>query len=186
MNDVSNHPRPRPSHRLPSLRRRRRQLVALATGALLTAGLALAAPASAAQAAARTQTPLVVNARWGGHCTYDRLVIDLQGYVPGVTVTPVPKLYYDGSGKPVPLAGKYFLEVRLNPAAGHDDAGQNVYQGPRLQKIYLSKLKGIALTGDYEGYVTFGAAFDTAPAYSTSVLHSPERLVLDIAHPNVC
>lgn len=170
-------------------RLRRRRTVALATGALLTAGLALAAPASAAASAApsaRTVTPLVVNARWGGHCTYDRIVIDLQGSVPPVTVTPVPQLVYDGSGKPVPLAGKYFLEIRLHPAAGHDDAGQNVYQGPKLQKIYLSKLKGLALTGDYEGYVTFGAAFDTKPAFTTSVLHSPERYVVDVAHPNTC
>ncbi|MEU4948425.1 AMIN-like domain-containing (lipo)protein [Streptomyces lavendulae] len=170
-------------------RLRRRRTVALATGALLTAGLALAAPASAAASAApsaRTLTPLVVNARWGGHCTYDRIVIDLQGSVPPVTVTPVPQLVYDGSGKPVPLAGKYFLEIRLHPAAGHDDAGQNVYQGPKLQKISLSKLKGLALTGDYEGYVTFGAAFDTKPAFTTSVLHSPERYVVDVAHPNTC
>ncbi|WP_420497899.1 AMIN-like domain-containing (lipo)protein [Streptomyces stoeckheimensis] len=153
--------------------------------------LAFAAPASAAATTAAstttaTQTPLVVNARWGGHCTYDRVVIDLQGYVPGVTVTPVTKLVYDGSGKPVPLAGRYFLEIRLHPAAGHDDAGNNVYRGPKLLKIYLPKLKGIALTGDYEGYVTFGAAFDTKPAYTSFKLHAPERFVLDIAHPNVC
>ncbi|MEU9714768.1 hypothetical protein [Streptomyces sp. NPDC047976] len=165
----------------------RRRIVAIATGALLTAGLALStSPASAATTTTRTQTPLVVNARWGGHCTYDRLVIDLQGYVPPVTVTPVSELVYDGSGQPVPLAGKYFLEIRLHPAAGHNDAGENVYQGPRLQKIYLSKLKGMAMTGDYEGYVTFGAAFDTALTWKTSVLHSPERLVLDFPHPNTC
>ncbi|MEU8436339.1 hypothetical protein AB0F18_26235 [Streptomyces sp. NPDC029216] len=166
----------------------RRRIVALATGALLTAGLALAAPASAAAPAAvrSSSTPLVVNARWGGHCTFDRVVIDLEGSVPPVTVTPVSQLVYDGSGKPVPLAGKYFLEIRLHPAAGHDDAGNNVYQGPKLQQIYLSKLKGLALTGDFEGYVTFGAAFDTPPVYSTSVLHSPERFVVDVAHPNTC
>ncbi|MFD4133029.1 hypothetical protein [Streptomyces goshikiensis] len=167
---------------------RRRQITALATGLLLAAGISFAAPASAAAAtgSARTQTPLVVNARWGGHCTYDRLVVDIKGYVPQVTVTPVSRLVYDGSGKPVPLAGKYFLEVRLHPAAGHDDAGQNVYQGPKLIKIYLPKLKGLALTGDYEGYVTFGAAFDSKPSYTSSVLHGPERFVLDVAHPNVC
>lgn len=170
-------------------RPRRRQVTALGLGTLLAATLAFAAPASAAATtttASVSATPLVVNARWGGHCTYDRIVVDLQGYVPEVTVTPVPNLVYDGSGKPVPLAGRYFLEIRLHPAAGHDDAGNNVYLGPKLLKIYLPKLKGIALTGDYEGYVTFGAAFDTKPAYSSFKLHSPERFVLDVAHPNVC
>ncbi|MFJ6720039.1 hypothetical protein [Streptomyces sp. NPDC091259] len=159
---------------------RRRQVTALLAGALLTAGVALAAPASAAS------TTLVTNARWGGHCTYDRLVVDLQGAAPPVTVTPVSQLVYDGSGKPVPLPGKYFLEIRLHPAAAHDDAGHNVYVGPKLQQIALSKLKGIALTGDFEGYVTFGAAFDTPPTYNTGVLHSPERFVLDFPHPATC
>lgn len=172
-------------------RPRRRQAVTVGAGALLAATLAFAAPASAAATTAAstttaTQTPLVVNARWGGHCTYDRVVVDLQGYVPEVTVTPVPNLVYDGSGKPVPLAGRYFLEIRLHPAAGHDDEGRNVYLGPKLLKINLPKLKGLALTGDYEGYVTFGAAFDTKPAYTSFKLHAPERFVLDVAHPNVC
>ncbi|MEC4574044.1 hypothetical protein L8C58_23255 [Streptomyces sp. CMAA1738] len=166
---------------------RLRQFVALATGALLAGCLSFAAPASAstltsATADVQAPTPLVVNARWGGHATYDRIVIDLQGYSPTVTVTPVAQLVYDGSGKPVPLAGKHFLEIRLNPAAAHDDAGGSVYQGPKLQKIYLSKLKGLAMTGDYEGYVTFGAAFDTVPYYRAYSLHSPERFVVDIAH----
>ncbi|MER5929968.1 hypothetical protein [Streptomyces sp. NPDC002054] len=172
---------------------RRQQLVALATGALLTAGVVLAAPAAAQpraqlspQVQTKTQTPLVVNARWGGHCTYDRLVIDVKGYVPEVTVRRAAKLYYDGSGKPVPLAGKYFLEIRLHPAAGHNDAGQSVYKGPKLLKIWLPKLKGIAMTGDYEGYVTFGAAFNTRPEYKTFKLHGPERFVLDVKHANVC
>ncbi|MFD4242449.1 hypothetical protein ACFWP3_12755 [Streptomyces sp. NPDC058525] len=169
-----------------------RQLTALASGALLVACLSFAAPASAATSATnaaatsatqpQSQTPLVVNARWAGHATYDRIVIDLQGYVPGATVTPVARLTYDGSGKPVPLAGKHFLEIRLNPAAAHNDAGQSVYRGPKLQKIQLGKLKGLALTGDYEGYVTFGAAFDTLPYYRVFALHAPERLVVDIAH----
>ncbi|MEU6298442.1 AMIN-like domain-containing (lipo)protein [Streptomyces erythrochromogenes] len=166
---------------------RLRQFVALAVGAVLAACLSFAAPASAstrapAAAGTQVQTPLVVNARWGGHATYDRIVIDLQGYAPGTTVTPVAQLRYDGSGQPVPLAGKYFLEIRLNPAAAHDDAGESVYRGPKLQKIYLSKLKGLAMTGDYEGYVTFGAAFDTLPYYRAYSLHSPERFVVDIAH----
>ncbi|KOY59965.1 AMIN-like domain-containing (lipo)protein [Streptomyces sp. XY332] len=160
----------------------RRQLVALATGALLTAGITLAAPASAVV----RPTPLVVNARWGGHCTYDRIVIDLRGHVPGVTVTRVPKLVQDGSGKPVPLAGKHFLQIRLHPAAAHNRAGDSTYHGPKLVKIYLPQLKGLAMTGDFEGYVTFGAAFHSKPSFTSFKLHGPERFVLDVAHRNVC
>ncbi|MEU8433252.1 hypothetical protein AB0F18_10075 [Streptomyces sp. NPDC029216] len=172
------------------IHRRFRRIVALTSGLLLTAGLSLVAPPSASTAVA-TRAPaqtgtLVVNARWGGHSTYDRLVIDLQGGVPSVTVTPVTHLVYDGSGKPVPLAGKSFLQIRLHPAAAHDDAGHSVYEGPKLQKIYLPQLKGIALTGDFEGYVTFGAAFATNPYYRTFTLHSPDRFVVDFAHGNRC
>ncbi|MFG2878117.1 hypothetical protein ACGFYU_24445 [Streptomyces sp. NPDC048337] len=167
------------------------RLTAVTSGVLLAAGLSLVAPASATTAAAgrapaQTQTPLVVNARWGGHPTYDRLVIDLKGGLPSVTVTPVSHLVYDGSGKPVPLAGKFFLQIRLNPAAAHDDAGHSVYKGPKLQKIFLPQLKGLALTGDFEGYVTFGAAFATNPYYRTFTLHSPDRFVVDFAHTNRC
>ncbi|MFE9257207.1 hypothetical protein [Streptomyces sp. NPDC006879] len=165
--------------------RQRQRLVAVATGTALTLGVGIAVPA-AASAAPATQTPRVVNARWGGHCTYDRLVIDIRGYVPTVSVRRVSELRYDGSGRKVPLAGRYFLEIRLNPAQAHNEAGKSVYRGPKLQKIYLPKLKGIALTGDYEAYVTFGAAFNTKPTYKTFKLHGPERVVLDFKHANVC
>ncbi|MEU6864345.1 hypothetical protein ABZ924_13890 [Streptomyces sp. NPDC046876] len=172
---------------------RRRQTVALATGALLTAGITLAAPASTAAVPAAAgavhagaPTPLVVNARWAGHCSYDRIVIDLRGRVPDVTVTRVPKLVHDGSGKPVPLAGKYFLQIRLHPAAAHLEDGRSSYRGPTLVRTHLTALRGLALTGDFEGYVTFGAAFDTKPSFTSFKLHSPERFVLDVAHRNVC
>ncbi|WP_030690126.1 hypothetical protein [Streptomyces globisporus] len=167
----------------------RHTLAAVAAGILLTAGIGATIPAGAAGAPApSTSTPataLVVNARWGGHATFDRLVIDVRGAMPPVTVQQSRSLHYDGSGERVPLAGKYFLEIRLSPAAAHDDAGRSVYQGPRLLKIHLPALKGVALTGDFEGVVGIGAAFDTKPEYKTFRLHSPERFVVDIAHPRV-
>ncbi|MGW6688503.1 AMIN-like domain-containing (lipo)protein [Streptomyces sp. NPDC054961] len=176
------------------IRPRRRRATALGTGALLAAALGCVTPAPAAAATAASasstatapSTALVVDARWGGHCTYDRVVVDLRGHVPAVTVTPVSALVHDGSGKPVPLAGRYFLEIRLSPAAGHDGAGRNVYRGPGLVRIGLPALKGLALTGDFEGHVTLGAAFDTRPDVTSFTLHRPERFVLDVAHPDVC
>lgn len=168
----------------------RHTLAAVAAGILLTAGIGATIPAGAAHAPSPSSstpaTALVVNARWGGHATFDRLVIDVRGAMPPVTVHPVATLRYDGSGQKVPLAGKYFLEIRLSPAAAHDDAGKSVYQGPRLLKIHLPTLKGVALTGDFEGVVSIGAAFDTKPAYKTFRLHSPERFVVDFAHPVGC
>ncbi|MER7957142.1 hypothetical protein [Streptomyces sp. NPDC096030] len=168
----------------------RQSLAAVAAGIVLAAGIGATIPAGASAersgATAPPSTALVVDARWGGHSTFDRLVVDVRGAMPPVTVTPVPALHYDGSGQRVPLAGKYFLEIRLSPAAAHDESGRSVYQGPRLLKIYLPALKGVALSGDFEGVVTIGAAFDTKPVYKVRTLHSPERVVLDINHPVGC
>ncbi|WP_086831418.1 hypothetical protein [Streptomyces sp. NRRL B-24572] len=164
----------------------RHTLAAAAAGILLTAGIGATIPAGAADApalsASTPATALVVNARWGGHTTFDRLVIDVRGKMPPVTVHQVRSLRYDGSGNRVPLPGRFFLEIKLSPAAAHDDAGRSVYHGPRLVKINLPALKGVALTGDFEGVVTIGAAFDHKPAFKTFQLHSPERFVVDIAH----
>ncbi len=163
---------------------------AVAAGVLLTAGIGATIPAGAAGTPPRSgpapATALVVDARWGGHATFDRLVIDVRGAVPAVTVRQVSALYQDGSGRKVPLAGRYFLEIRLSPAAAHDDAGRSVYRGPRLAGVSLPALKGVALTGDFEGVVTVGAAFDAKPVHKTFRLHAPERLVVDIAHPVGC
>ncbi|MFE2217584.1 hypothetical protein ACFW93_37415 [Streptomyces canus] len=162
----------------------RHRLMAITSSALLLAGTA--ASASAAATSPAPSTSLVVNVRIAGHCSFDRVVIDVKGKLPPTTVTRVKELRYDGSGKKVPLAGKRFLEIKLSPAAAHDNAGRNVYKGPRLIKLSLPKLKGFALTGDFEGVVTFGAAFDSKPSYTTKQLHRPERFVLDIAHHNTC
>ncbi|MDQ0757433.1 AMIN-like domain-containing (lipo)protein [Streptomyces canus] len=159
-------------------------LMAITASALLLAGTA--APTSAAATSPAPSTSLVVNARIAGHCSFDRVVIDVKGKLPPTTVTRFKELRYDGSGKKVPLAGKHFLEIKLSPAAAHNNAGRNVYKGPRLIKLNLPKLKGFALTGDFEGVVTFGAAFDSKPSYTTKQLHRPERFVLDIAHRNTC
>ncbi|MER7519197.1 hypothetical protein [Streptomyces sp. NPDC126499] len=165
----------------------RQTLAAAAAGILLTAGIGATVPAGATATASRTTTApamaQVVDVRWGGHSTFDRLVIDVRGTMPPVSVEPVKELRYDGSGNKVPLAGKYFLEIRLSPAVAHNEAGKSVYQGPRLLKIHLPALKGVALTGDFEGVVTVGAAFATKPVYKTFVLHQPERFVLDVARP---
>jgi hypothetical protein len=179
------HTRTRSTH-THSRTRSRLRLTAAAASTLLAAGAVASTAAASSAAAAAPSTALVTNARIGGHCTYDRIVIDTKGDLPTTSVKRVTELRYDASGKKVPLPGKYFLAIRLSPAAAHDSAGRNVYKGPSLVKPNLPKLKGFALTGDFEGVVSFGASFNTKPDYSTKRLHHPERFVVDIAHKNTC
>jgi hypothetical protein len=167
----------------------RLRLTAIAATTLLTIGAVASTTASTTASAAPNRAPstsLVVNARISGHCSFDRIVVDVKGHLPPTTVKRVRELRYDASGRKVPLPGKHFLEIRLSPAAAHNDAGKSVYKGPRLVKPNLPKLKGFALTGDFEGVVHFGAAFNSRPDYTTKRLHHPERFVLDIAHRNTC
>lgn len=165
---------------------RRSLAAATAASALFVTGAVASAPATAATTTATTTKPpaiaKVVNARTGVHCHYDRIVIDVKGKLPPTSVKRVKELRYDGSGEKVPLPGKYFLEIKLSPAAAHNDAGKSVYRGPRLVKLNMPKVKGLALTGDFEGVVTFGVAFKERPTYNTMRLHHPERFVLDIRH----
>ncbi|MEU3844084.1 hypothetical protein AB0E88_29170 [Streptomyces sp. NPDC028635] len=164
------------------LPRRAAAVVAALIGLTAAGATAFAAP----QSSPVPRTALVTNARWAGHCTYDRLVIDVRGAVPRVTVAPVGQLRYDASGKRVPLPGHHFLSLRLSPAAAHDAAGRNAYRGPRLATVRLPQLRGVALTGDFEGVVSFGAAFHSSPHYRAYTLHSPDRVVLDVRHGDVC
>lgn len=177
--------------------RRNHRLAASAAGLALLTGAMAAAPASASAGAAPAAsgttaaratkaTTQIVNARTATHCTYDRLVIDAKGALPPAGVRRVAQLRYDASGKKVPLPGTYFVEIKLSPAAAHDAAGKNVYRGPRLTSPKLPKLKGLALTGDFEGVVTFGTSFTSKPSWTTKRLHSPERFVVDFAHANTC
>ena len=68
--------------------------------------------------------PKVINARVAAHANYDRVVIDLDGKVPGYTVRYVKNLFYDGSGEPVPVHGRKFISVVLTPAKAHKEANR--------------------------------------------------------------
>jgi hypothetical protein len=127
-------------------------------------------------------SPKVVNLRVGEHAHFDRVVIDIRGPVPGRTVQYVHRLYYDASGARVHLHGRRFLQVSLSPATAHRADGTSVYRGPRLRQYSMPVLRGVAFTGDWEGVVSFGIALRRHVTYAVSVLHSPNRIVIDLHH----
>lgn len=167
-------------------------LVSLAvTLGLVAAGAAVAPPSQARAVWDTTQVSLTrtvspaphpVNLRVGKHATYDRVVIDLRGKIPGYRIGYVSKLVYDASGRPVPLVGKRFLAVTLEPATAHTAKGTSTYSGPLLATYGWATLRGVALTGDYERVVSFGIAVSKHATFRVFTLHSPNRIVIDLHH----
>jgi hypothetical protein len=127
-------------------------------------------------------TPKVVDLRVGAHRHFDRVVIDLDGKVPGYDVRYVRRLVYDASGERVPLKGKRFIAVSLAPAKAHGPRGHSVYTGPDLQQYRFDTLRGVAFTGDFEGVVSLGLSLRDRADFKVTVLHAPSRIVIDLRH----
>jgi len=169
-------------------------LAAAAAAAVLLLGmapLAMASPASAPtgwqhQATSWThpaaRSPEVVNLRYAAHHTFDRVVIDVAGRIPSGGARYARRFQYDASGRPVPIRGRSGIALTLSPARAHDRHG-DAYDGPRVARPHLESLKALALTGDFEGTVSFGFALTHRAPYRVLFLHDPQRLVIDFQHP---
>jgi hypothetical protein len=126
--------------------------------------------------------PRVVDVRIGAHRTFDRVVIDVDGKLPGYDVRYVRRLTYDGSGEHVALRGRKFIAIALTPAKAHNANGESVYAGPDLRQYGLATLRGVAFTGDLEGVVSFGLSLRHRSDFRVSVLAAPSRIVIDLKH----
>jgi hypothetical protein len=124
--------------------------------------------------------PKVVNLRYATHPHFDRVVIDIRGRIPGYRTFYARSFVYDGSGATVPMRGG--LGIVLRPAYAHNDAGDSVYRGPRLVRPGFPQLKAIAMTGDFEGQVSFAFGLADHATYRIFRLHDPQRIVIDFHH----
>lgn len=163
------------------------RLKKLAVLVLASAAVGVAVPAassaSSSEASAMTQTPVLTNIRTGRHAGFDRVVLDINGHRPEFFIRCVDRLYQDGSGNPVTIAGTYFLEVRLAPAAAHDDYGNSTYPGPRqFGTPALTNVQAVAITGDFEANLTVGLGMRRDSWHRVFVLDSPTRVVIDVGH----
>lgn len=127
------------------------------------------------------KAPRILNLRYAQHPTYDRVVIDVRGRLPGGHTAYRKVFHYDGSGAVVPIRGG--LQVTLRPAYTYNTSGHDVYTGPDLVRPKFPVLKAIALTGSFEGVTGF--AFGLQPRrtpYRVFFLHDPQRIVVDFRH----
>ncbi len=129
------------------------------------------------------QTPLLIDVRTGLHEGFDRVVFDFAVTSrPGYRVEYVtPPITACGSGMEVTIAGDAFLQVRMTPAAAHDDAGQPTFGTIELLPG-LSTLLEVQQICDFEGIVTWVLGLSEEVDFVVSALPDPFRVVVDVAH----
>jgi hypothetical protein len=95
-----------------------------------------------------------------------------------------PPIIADPSGLEVEIAGAAFLQVRMEPAAGHDpDTGEPTYTGELELKPGLEQLLEVERTGDFEGVLLWVLGLASKEDFRVDTLQDPPRLVIDVAHP---
>jgi hypothetical protein len=129
--------------------------------------------------------PLLVDVRTGRHDEegFDRVVFEFSNVLPGYRIEYVQSpITACGSGLPVTIAGNAFLQVRMTPAAAHDEQG-NVTFGTTELTPGLSTILEVESACDFEGVLTWVLGLSEEVDFSVLVLTDPYRVAVDVAHP---
>ena len=130
------------------------------------------------------QTPLLIDVRTGLHEGFDRVVFEFETSRPGYRVEYVtPPIQQCGSGNEEPVDGSAFIQVRMTPAAAHDDVGQPTFGATELLPG-LATILEVQQTCDFEGIVTWVLGLSEEVDFVVSALPDPFRVVVDVAHPS--
>jgi hypothetical protein len=108
---------------------------------------------------------------------FDRVVFDVRGALPGYDIRYVATPVADGSGDPVTVPGRRFLQIRFEPADAHDEAGAATVV--RSATLGYPMLEAYAVTGDYEAVVTVVLGLDDVVAFRVGELSG--RIYVDVA-----
>jgi hypothetical protein len=134
-------------------------------------------------------------ARAGRHACFDRVVLDIDGpEAVGFDVRYVPVVLADGSGQPVPVAGRAALQVIVRaPILGADNQGHQPGRAvPTVGQSLVAashisgwkSLRAVTFAGSFEGQTT--VAVGVRERVPFRVLVTSDRgyrhVVLDIAH----
>ena len=123
--------------------------------------------------------PVVLRVRSAAHPAegFDRLVIDIDGPLPGYSVRYVSQVLADPSDQVVAVPGRHHLLVVLDPAQAHRDDGTATVSG--VHRLDLPVLRAYAIVGDFEGHVSIAVGLDDVIGYRVGEL--PGRIYLDVA-----
>ncbi|MFD3825558.1 hypothetical protein [Streptomyces sp. NPDC058625] len=136
-------------------------------------------------------TTVVRDVRTGRHDCYDRMVVDLPGAggsdsAVGYTVRYVDRLYQDGSGIHVPVAGGAVLEVRVAAPSYDPETGDPTYPAragqplPGVNPAGYRTFRDARFGASFEGDTQIGLGVRARLPFR--VLQLQDRLVIDVAH----
>jgi len=111
---------------------------------------------------------------------FDRIVFDFTGPLPGYSIRYVDEVRTDPSDQPVTMAGRRYLLIVFTVAQAHNDAGETSVS-PRSMTLDYPMLRGYAVVGDFEGYVSVALGLDDAVGFRVGELAGPNRIYVDVA-----
>jgi hypothetical protein len=125
---------------------------------------------------------VLTDVRSASHEGYDRIVFEFSGAMPGYRVEYVDEAVGCGSGEPVEVAGTAYLQVKMQPAQAHDDAGNATVESQTID-VGLSSLVEATSTCDFEADVTWVLGLSEEVDFRVLALEDPFRVVVDVAQP---
>ena len=133
------------------------------------------------QGHAATHVVLVQKAETACCDGFDRVVFTCEGFHhPTWKVRYVnPPVQQCGSGNNIAVTGNAFLQISMDTAQAHTDAGQPTITD-RDRHLNCRNLKQLVLTCDFEAKVAFVFGLDSKKPYRVVELQNPTRLVIDV------
>jgi len=135
-----------------------------------------------------SQTMLLSALHVDSQACFDRVILDFtraKGEEPGYSVAYKPAAEAqteDASGNHIPIAGKAFLVVRLEPAATADTSGatlERTYTGPRtITPAGMHWVRQVSKTGDFEAVLTWAIGLSEKRPFK--VTSEPSRLTIEL------
>ena len=126
--------------------------------------------------------PELVAVRAEQHPGFVRAVFEFRGgALPGYHAGYLPRGAREcGSGRPAPVAGHAFLEVRLSPARAHGENGASP-SFPTDLSPRLGPLLELRQTCDFEGVISWVLGLRARAPYRIRELDAPLRIAVDVA-----
>jgi hypothetical protein len=124
---------------------------------------------------------VLVAVRAARHPDFDRFVLEFTGPLPSHRVEYVPELPRDGSGEVVLLPGRAIVQIVVQPADDHDEAGLSTLPGAPAVKDF-AVFRQILAAGAVEGALTWGIGVADHTGVRVVEFDRPSRVAIDVQH----